>query len=151
MAVMQEFGELFAQALVAFATVADHDRVLEQLFLDRRRKLCPKVQRCGAQQGSKTIIPSGHGDHPSGGRIHRRKAKTVLRAIGSLAELGPAGRAYTSMSKAPFMISLASMVGFWILMSSVSKSRPSFSDHFIGKEAPSCMLGPNEPSSFSQG
>jgi len=60
MTVMQEFGKLFAQAFVAFAAVADHDRVLEQLFLNRRRQLCPKVKRRGAQQGCKTVVLFGH-------------------------------------------------------------------------------------------
>ena len=36
MAVMQEFGKLLAQVFVALAVVTDHDRVLEQLFLNRR-------------------------------------------------------------------------------------------------------------------
>jgi len=55
MAVMQEFGELFAQALVAFATVADHDRVLEQLFLDRRRKLCKNRWKMMGEQ--RCVVP----------------------------------------------------------------------------------------------
>ena len=49
-AVMQEFCELFAQGFVALITVADDDRVLEQLFLHVARQLRPKMNRRAAEQ-----------------------------------------------------------------------------------------------------
>ena len=51
--VVQEFGELLAQAFVALAAMADHQRMLEQLLLDLGRQLRPHMDGGGAHDRRK--------------------------------------------------------------------------------------------------
>ena len=43
--IVQEFRQLFPQALVAFAPVSERDCALKQGFLQRWRKVAPEVER----------------------------------------------------------------------------------------------------------
>jgi hypothetical protein len=56
MAVVQEAGQLLAQALVALALVPDHDGVLEQFFLDLGWKLAPQMHGGRADQRCETAV-----------------------------------------------------------------------------------------------
>lgn len=57
MMIVEKFGQLFAQTLVALALVAEHDRAFEQQVLKIVRQMAPKLRRGRSKDGMIAVLP----------------------------------------------------------------------------------------------